>query len=441
MFYRGERVVLVWDGLSAHWSRAMRAWAAGQDWLTLERLPAYAPELNPVELLWSSLKKHGLANLAGDHLADVADATEQGIHRINTDPRLPQLLQPEPHFFHGPNRQPHRTRYGSIPDIFRRPRSPGDPHSETGLTDLFYALVKARASIPEELSDSARARAVKPGRRNASVHPAAKNPAKHHGVRPGGPTVYGTRRLSCWGGAEGGWAMSEEESPQRSARPRRRAMAAAVAVGLVTGAVGGMAAHLWWPGKDGGSQPSAAAPAGSRAETVRSAMLAQRRVGVDVRARELGAPDSFHGQARLDLVDADTAKAATHVAYDGGEGHPWYPPEVVLIGDRAAVTSHEAVTGPGSGSDGGYRSEPDATAAAEDDADIHAALETLSSTAPPECAPSRTVAPARSPAALRCASWPPTRPSAPSTALTRPPASAAPSASPWSSPRATCPRA
>ncbi len=28
LFYRGERVVLVWDGLSAHWSRAMRAWVA-----------------------------------------------------------------------------------------------------------------------------------------------------------------------------------------------------------------------------------------------------------------------------------------------------------------------------------------------------------------------------------------------------------------------------
>ncbi|MFF1344024.1 transposase [Streptomyces sp. NPDC058290] len=89
MFYRGERVVLVWDGPSAHWSRAMRAWVAEQDWLTLERLPAYAPELNPVELLWSTLKKREPGNLAGDHLADVADATEQGIPRINTNPRLP----------------------------------------------------------------------------------------------------------------------------------------------------------------------------------------------------------------------------------------------------------------------------------------------------------------------------------------------------------------
>ncbi|MEU4040279.1 transposase [Streptomyces collinus] len=90
VFYRGERVVLAWDGLSAHWSRAMHAGVTEQDWLTMERLPAHAPEPNPVELLWSSLKKRELANLAGDHLADVADATEQGIHRINANPRLPR---------------------------------------------------------------------------------------------------------------------------------------------------------------------------------------------------------------------------------------------------------------------------------------------------------------------------------------------------------------
>ncbi|MEU0402471.1 transposase [Streptomyces sp. NPDC006197] len=85
-FYCGKRVVLIWYGLSAHWSRAMRAWAAEQNRLTLERLPAYAPELNPVELLWSSLKKRDFANLTDDHLVDVA---EQGIHRINENPQLP----------------------------------------------------------------------------------------------------------------------------------------------------------------------------------------------------------------------------------------------------------------------------------------------------------------------------------------------------------------
>jgi hypothetical protein len=39
-----------------------------------------------VELLWSSLKKRELANLTGDHLADVADATVQGIHASTPTP-------------------------------------------------------------------------------------------------------------------------------------------------------------------------------------------------------------------------------------------------------------------------------------------------------------------------------------------------------------------
>ncbi|MDT0471065.1 transposase [Streptomyces sp. DSM 41014] len=113
VFYRGEQVVLVWDGLSAHWSRAMRAWAAEQDWLALERLPAYAPEPNPVELLWSSLKKRELANLVGDHLADVA---EQGIHRINHNPPLPGSFLSNAHW---PLADRSSTRFG-----LARPRAP-----------------------------------------------------------------------------------------------------------------------------------------------------------------------------------------------------------------------------------------------------------------------------------------------------------------------------
>ncbi|WP_281192589.1 hypothetical protein [Streptomyces vietnamensis] len=42
-----------------------------------------------MELLWSSLEKRELANLAGDHLADVAEATEEGIHRINQNRQPP----------------------------------------------------------------------------------------------------------------------------------------------------------------------------------------------------------------------------------------------------------------------------------------------------------------------------------------------------------------
>ena len=82
-FYAGQRVVLIWDGLSSHWSTRMRAFLDSQrDWLTVERLPAYAPELNAVEYLWANLKDLELANRPTTTLAEVADATEQGIQRI-----------------------------------------------------------------------------------------------------------------------------------------------------------------------------------------------------------------------------------------------------------------------------------------------------------------------------------------------------------------------
>lgn len=70
----------------------MRAWVAQQECLSLGRLPAYAPELNPVEMLWSATKTRELANLAGDHLADVADAAQAGVHRVCADERLVLVL-------------------------------------------------------------------------------------------------------------------------------------------------------------------------------------------------------------------------------------------------------------------------------------------------------------------------------------------------------------
>jgi transposase len=79
----GQKATLLWDGLPAHRSKLMRAWLARQrSWLVVEPLPAYAPELNPVEALWSSLKGVELANLAGDTLEEVTAAVERGVQRI-----------------------------------------------------------------------------------------------------------------------------------------------------------------------------------------------------------------------------------------------------------------------------------------------------------------------------------------------------------------------
>jgi hypothetical protein len=82
-FYAGQQVVLLWDGLSAHWSYKMRAHLDAQhDWLTTERLPAYAPDLNPVEFLWANLKGVELANFTGDTVAEVANQAQHGIQRV-----------------------------------------------------------------------------------------------------------------------------------------------------------------------------------------------------------------------------------------------------------------------------------------------------------------------------------------------------------------------
>jgi transposase len=88
-FYAGQRVVLIWDGLSSHWSHRMRAYLDSQhDWLRAERLPAYAPELNAVEYLWANLKDVELANLPTTTLAEVADAATRGIKRVCTSETL-----------------------------------------------------------------------------------------------------------------------------------------------------------------------------------------------------------------------------------------------------------------------------------------------------------------------------------------------------------------
>jgi putative transposase len=57
----GGPIVLVWDNLNTHISRAMRAFIDARDWLTVYRLPAYAPELNAAEGIWANLTG-GLGN-------------------------------------------------------------------------------------------------------------------------------------------------------------------------------------------------------------------------------------------------------------------------------------------------------------------------------------------------------------------------------------------
>nr|WP_078869007.1 transposase [Streptomyces sp. NRRL B-1347] len=56
-------IVLVWDRLNTPISRRMRKLIAEREWLMMFLLPAYSPDLNPVEGVWAHVKR-SLANLA-----------------------------------------------------------------------------------------------------------------------------------------------------------------------------------------------------------------------------------------------------------------------------------------------------------------------------------------------------------------------------------------
>jgi transposase len=85
----GAPVILVWDQLSAHHSTDMKAWLAAQThWLQVVELPGYAPDLNPVEPMWSAVKGKDLANYAATDLADLWRAARRGLARIRRNPAL-----------------------------------------------------------------------------------------------------------------------------------------------------------------------------------------------------------------------------------------------------------------------------------------------------------------------------------------------------------------
>ena len=60
---------------------------AARDWLTVFQLPAYASELNPVESVWSHLKR-SLANLAKRDIAQLTALAKTRLRRMQYQPGL-----------------------------------------------------------------------------------------------------------------------------------------------------------------------------------------------------------------------------------------------------------------------------------------------------------------------------------------------------------------
>ena len=83
------RLLIIWDGLAVHRSRLVCQWAERSGGaLVLARLPAYAPELNPVEYVWGHLKKHALANFCPKDFAQLGREARRALLRAQRRPSL-----------------------------------------------------------------------------------------------------------------------------------------------------------------------------------------------------------------------------------------------------------------------------------------------------------------------------------------------------------------
>lgn len=82
-------VILLWDGLNAHHGKETSAFLkANVRWLTTLRLPAYSPELNPVEGLWAWLKGRCLPNFCPEGIDPIRRHLVRGKGRLRRRPSL-----------------------------------------------------------------------------------------------------------------------------------------------------------------------------------------------------------------------------------------------------------------------------------------------------------------------------------------------------------------
>jgi transposase len=86
------RMVVIWDGSPIHRSQTIKEFLANgaAQRLHLERLPAYAPELNPDEGLWQQLKGVELRNLCCSTIPHLRGELRDAVKRVRRKPRLIQ---------------------------------------------------------------------------------------------------------------------------------------------------------------------------------------------------------------------------------------------------------------------------------------------------------------------------------------------------------------
>jgi len=84
-------LLVIWDGLAAHRSALVREYLGALNGaIQVEQLPAYAPELNPIEYIWGHLKHHELANRCAANFNDLKSGAR---NRLRSMQRRPTLIR------------------------------------------------------------------------------------------------------------------------------------------------------------------------------------------------------------------------------------------------------------------------------------------------------------------------------------------------------------
>ena len=85
-------MIVVWDGGSNHKGPLVRELLRRFPRLHLERLPGYAPDLNPVEMIWSYLKHGLMANFVPRHVRHLDRVVRGHLTELGVNPALIRSL-------------------------------------------------------------------------------------------------------------------------------------------------------------------------------------------------------------------------------------------------------------------------------------------------------------------------------------------------------------
>ncbi len=83
----GKRIVLAWDGAPAHRAKKLRV----PKGITLVNFPAYTPQLNPSERLWSGVKE-GIANRRQENIEELEEEVVRRCQNISAKPEQVKSL-------------------------------------------------------------------------------------------------------------------------------------------------------------------------------------------------------------------------------------------------------------------------------------------------------------------------------------------------------------